>query len=75
MPYHIRPFVTAERNGVTVMTCLACEGTGKYWRPDIRWYWPCNICLGKGYVPLEYGMTLKPHPEAQDRPYKGAGVP
>lgn len=50
--------------------CDACGGTGRYWRPEIHDWWDCHKCEGHGCLTLEERHRIRPHPHAQDIPYK-----
>lgn len=55
-----------------LVTCDACGGSGQYWRghEDISDWWPCHKCEGHGCVTLEEQHNVRPHPHANDIPYR-----
>ena len=57
-------------NEVVLVQCDSCNGTGRYWRPDIFSWWPCNKCEGHGCLEIGKAQQFSPHEQRNDRPYR-----
>jgi hypothetical protein len=58
-----------DKRPYTLVECDACGGTGKYWRPDIFAWWPCNKCAGHGCLTVSMAQQFTTHPN-KDGAYK-----